>query len=146
VRQSRPEAQSTLFAGAILLGNSRRISRMLSTRQARMPAKNPVVVTTPRRCHQHEVVMFSAPAKRDTLLEPMIPKMIRAAGTYCCPTGSCDTLPFKSRATGPQQKSLLGVLETQCRHIDYVITGRFRSSRSLNGSDLTATDSIDTNV
>jgi hypothetical protein len=70
-------------------------------------------------------------------MDPVLQDMIRAAGNTAALLARVTRCPSSPERTHRPQKSLLGVLETQCRHIDYVITGRFRSSRSfLNGSDL----------
>jgi hypothetical protein len=117
--------------------------------QARMPAKNPVVVTTPRRASPtRSGDVQRTPPNAFVASEPMDPvlqDMIRAAWEHTAALLARVTHVALQVQSGPtDHKKPSRSIETQCRHIDYVITGRFRSSRSLNGSELATTDSIDT--
>jgi hypothetical protein len=117
--------------------------------QARMPAKNPVVVTTSRRAsptRSSDVQL--TPSNAFVASEPMDPvlqDMIRAVWENTAALLARVTHVALQVQSGPtDHKKPSRSIETQCRHIDYVITGRFRSSRSLNGSELATTGSIDT--
>jgi hypothetical protein len=121
--------------------------------QARMPAKNPVVVTTPRRASPAQSGdgqrtppnTFVTPAEP---MDPVLQDIIRAAWEHAAALLARVTHVALSVQSGPptDRKKPSRSIETQCRHIDYVITGRFRSSRSLNGSSellANTTDSSD---
>ena len=117
--------------------------------QARMPAKNPVVVTTPRRASpSRSGDVQRTPLNAFVASEPMDPVLqdtIRAAWEHTATLLARVTHVALQVQSGPtDHKKPSRSIETQCRHIDYVITGRFRSSRSLNGSELPTTDSVDT--
>jgi hypothetical protein len=113
--------------------------------QARMPAKSPVVVTTPRRASPRSGDVQRIPVSASIAFEPMDPvlqDMIRATWEHAAALlarVSHVSLQVQSGSTDHKRPSRS--IETQCRHIDYVITGRFRSARSLNG-ELAAADSM----
>jgi hypothetical protein len=146
-----PSSVHTLRLGAILrlgieVAEYRECCRHV---QARMPAKNPVVVTTPRRASPtRSGDVQRTPPNAFVASEPMDPvlqDMIRTAWEHTAALLARVTHVALQVQSGPtDHKKPSRSIETQCRHIDYVITGRFRSSRSLNGSELATTDSIDT--
>jgi hypothetical protein len=147
-----PSSVHTVRVGAILrlgieVAEYRECCRHV---QARMPAKNPVVVTTPRRAsptrsgdvHVQRTLPNAFVASEP--MDPVLQDMIRAAWEHTAALLARVTHVALQVQSGPtDHKKPSRSIETQCRHIDYVITGRFRSSRSLNGNELAATDSID---
>jgi hypothetical protein len=146
-----PSAVHTVRVGAILrlgieVAEYRECCRHV---QARMPAKNPVVVTTPRRASpaQSGEVQRTPPNAfvASEPMDPVLQDMIRAAWEHAAALLARVThVSFQIQSEPTDHRKPSRSIETQCRHIDYVITGRFRSSRSLNCSELPTTDSIDT--
>jgi hypothetical protein len=105
----------------------------------RMPAKRPVVVMTPRRPspRSSDVLSSSSSIPAVEPLDPALQDVIHAAWEQAANVLARVThvaLQVQSgdlSTTGNRKPSRS--IETQCRHVDYVITGRFRSAQSMHG-------------
>lgn len=97
----------------------------------RMPAKSPVVVTTPRRAspRSNDDSMYtpgSTPVEAEPL-DPVLLDIIRATWDRASALLARAThVALQVQTDRHDHRKPSRSIETQCRHIDYVINGRFR--------------------